>query len=65
MKEKEDEKSTNMEMDEVELCLRRFASEDNNQALSKLLDSMFKQSAMDLAKHENNPKDLAEDASEK
>jgi len=59
-----DETSTNMEMDEIELCLRRFASEDNNQGLSRLLDSMFTESAQDKARHENNPKDKMEDMKE-
>ena len=59
-----DEKSTNMEMDDIELVLRRFASEDNNSGLSRLLDSMFTESAQDKARHENSPKDSSEDTKE-
>ena len=59
-----EETSTNMELDEIELCLRRFASEDNNQGLSRLLDSMFTESAQDKARHENHPKDSMEDQKE-
>jgi len=59
-----DEKSTNMEMDDVELTLRRFASKDQNEGLSKLLDSMFTESAEAKAKHENSASDPAEDMKE-
>ena len=35
------EKKEEMDMDEVELTLRRFAMSSNDQALTKLLNSMF------------------------
>jgi len=63
-KEKGDEKSTNMEMDEVELTLRRFASKDNNPGLDKLLNSIFTETAEQKAKHESNPMDSKEDKKE-
>lgn len=60
-----DEQTTNMEVDEIELVLRRFASSKNDRALSTLLDSIFTETAEEKVKHENNPKDVSEDKTEK
>ena len=62
---KEEETSTNLEIDEIELALRRFASSRNEQALTKLLNSMFTGTAEDLVKHENSPSDSSEEMKEK
>ena len=53
-----------MESSEIELILRRFASSKKDAALAKLIDSIFPQTAEDLAAHENSPKDPAEDSKE-
>lgn len=60
-----DETSTDLDIDEIELALRRFASANNNQPLTKLLNSMFTGTAEDLIKHENSPSDPSEDKKEK
>lgn len=60
-----DESSTPLEVDEIELVLRRFAAERNDSALTTLIQSMFTQSAADLIKHETSAKDPAEDSKEK
>lgn len=62
---KQEESSTNMEVDEIELTLRRFAAERNDQALMKLLSSIFTETAEEKVKHENAPGDTKEDKQEK
>ena len=52
-----------LEPDEIELALRRFAMTNNNQALTKLLNSMFP-TAKDLVDHELNKDDKNEDMKE-
>jgi hypothetical protein len=59
-----EENGTNMEMDEVELTLRRFASTRNDSGLNKLINSIFTETAEQKAKHESDPKDPAEDKKE-
>lgn len=65
MKEDSKESSTNLDVDEIELALRRFASSNNNQPLTKLLNSMFTETAEDLIAHENSSSDTSEDLKEK
>lgn len=62
--ESKDETSTSMDMDEIELTLRRHAMQTNDQPLTKLLNSMFTETAEDKAKHENSPGDSSEDKKE-
>ena len=52
-----------LEPDEIELALRRFAMTNNNQALTKLLNSMFP-TAKDLVDHETAISDKNEDKKE-
>lgn len=52
-----------MEMDDMELALRRFAMTNNDQALTKLLNSMFP-SAEEKIKHETAMGDMKEDKKE-
>lgn len=59
-----DEVSTPLEMDDVELVLRRFASEQKNEALNKLISSMFTETAAQKVAHETSTKDPAEDSKE-
>lgn len=59
-----EEKSMGMNIDDVELTLRRFASSTNDQALMKLLNSMFTETAEEKVKHEMSPTDPKEDKKE-
>ena len=59
-----DEVSTSLEMDDVELVLRRFASEQGNDALNKLINSMFTETAAQKVAHETSAKDPVEDSKE-
>lgn len=59
-----DETSTPLEVDEIELVLRRFAAEQKDSALMSLIQSMFTESAMDKVKHETASGDVAEDKKE-
>lgn len=59
-----EEESQGMNMDDVELVLRRFASSTNDQSLIKLLNSMFTETAEQKVKHEMNPGDKKEDKKE-
>lgn len=52
-----------MDMDEIELTLRRFAMSKEDRALTNLLNSMFP-SAEDKVKHETSTKDVMEDKKE-
>lgn len=63
-KEATDETSTPMDMDEVELVLRRFASKQNDTALIKLLNAMFTETAEQKIAHETSPMDKKEDMKE-
>ena len=62
---KNKEESQGLCMDDVELALRRFAAEDKNEALNKLISSMFTETAMQKIKHETSSKDAMEDKKEK
>ena len=64
MEMNKEEKSTNMEMDEVELTLRRYASKSSDSGLNKLLNSIFTETAEQKAKHESSPMDSSEDKKE-
>ena len=52
-----------MEPDEIELTLRRYAMQNGDQPLTKLLNSMFP-TAEEKVKHETNPSDRKEDMKE-
>lgn len=62
--EDKEESSTKLGVDEVELVLRRFAMEKNDQPLTKLLNSMFTETAQQKADHENASEDASEDKKE-
>lgn len=59
-----EESSTIMDIDEIELVLRRFASSKNDQPLTKLLNSMFTETAEEKVAHETSPSDKEEDKKE-
>ena len=59
-----EEQRMEMEMDDVELALRRFATSTNNQQLMKLLSSMFIETAEQKVKHEMAFGDMSEDKKE-
>jgi len=63
MAEMMDKEEGMMEPDEIELTLRRFAMTKNDQALTKLLNSMFP-TAKDLVDHETAMGDKNEDMKE-
>lgn len=50
-----------LDVDEIELVLRRFATEQKDSALMSLIQSMFTQSATEKIKHEMSPMDMMED----
>jgi len=62
---KEANKEQGMCMDDVELTLRRFATEQKDEALMKLLSSMFTETAEQKVKHETAKGDKMEDSKEK
>lgn len=59
-----DESSTPLEIDEIELVLRRYATETDDQALMTLIQSMFTETAKEKVAHETSSKDPSEDKTE-
>lgn len=56
-----DETNTKLDTEEIELVLRRFASEREDSALNKLINGIFTETADQKLQHENSAKDPVED----